>query len=474
MKHGFKSFELTIDKDLNLSEPGKDFLDYTGLSHIDNLDEVIPPQDIDQLKNALFAIDPGSGGLSCFRIRIGAGTLNWIAANVEKASDGSGLLRMELSDIQSLKKDSALAKIDNMTGLYNKHAIIDRAKELTQAYPRKNFYFFLMDIDHFKAVNDTFGHLRGDAVIIDVASIVKECVGDKGTVGRIGGDEFMILFEAIHTEPELREALREIRDTVKEKYLNMSDSISLTVSLGGALYPDYAQDYESLFKLADKMLYRAKVKGRDRYIIFTPSVHGNIDMDSKVDTVSHRAAEEKSKTRLILDLMSDYLLKSDPLGENRKARLQGGADEVMRGMPDDFTVREAIEMIMDAFDMDEAYIVNEDASDTVFGVRRDESKLLKEAGFKGEVLAMDDLKGLFDINDVALVNIFDIKKEEQPGLLAFMETERYRELFVYHMHACYQGGYLVFANGIDSACRLSGADIADLTFFARMVELRGF
>ncbi len=456
----FKTYRIKVDNELNLTEYKEDFLSYIGQARINNLDEVIPPHDLMQLRNALFAIDPGSTGLSCFRIRTLKGTLNWIAANARKF-DTSDPIEIELSDIQSLQTGSSSVNIDSMTGLYNKQAIIGYANELVQAYPRKNFYFFLMDIDHFKSVNDTFGHMKGDEVIIDVAHILRDSVGDAGVVGRIGGDEFMIVFENVCKEPELREYLRIIRDSVKEKYENLGDNISITVSLGGGLYPDYAQDYDSLFKLADKMLYIAKIKGRDRYIIYTPSVHGKVDDDIKVATVSHHAATENNKTRLILDLMDRFFSNTN-----------AGKDAVL-----DFedTINEALQQIMEAYDLDELYVIDENTGESILGFVRktEEGKAWIEGASKDlSIILSDEMQSLFDINNMAIANVFDLKKNEHPNLLKSLDRNKCRVMAAYHMASLKQGGYIVFLNRIDSSCRLSETDMSNLTYFGHMLELK--
>ncbi|MBR3735967.1 MAG: GGDEF domain-containing protein, partial [Lachnospiraceae bacterium] len=295
----FKKYLILTDKEFNIRDCNSDFLQYTGRNEISCLDEVVPPQDMMQLRNAVFAIDPGRQCLTCFRIRTEAGSLNWIAANLAKADTPDEEIQIELSDIQSMKMQGTMAFYDKMTGLLNKQGITNYAQELMGRYPRKTFYFFLLDIDHFKMVNDTFGHMRGDEVIIDVAHIIRDVIGKRGTVGRIGGDEFMLVLENVQTETDLRLVLGEVRDAVREKYENFGDKLNLTVSMGGARFPDYTESYEEMFNLADRMLYLAKMKGRDRYIFYTPAIHGPVHEDEKMSSASHRAAGESEKTRLL-------------------------------------------------------------------------------------------------------------------------------------------------------------------------------
>ncbi|MBR1471651.1 MAG: GGDEF domain-containing protein [Lachnospiraceae bacterium] len=447
----FNKYLISVDKDLNVISCESAFLKYIGRAKIGNLDMVVPPQDMIQLRNAVFAINPGELGLSCFRIRTSFGKLNWIAANVEKSDGQDESIHMELSDIQSMKADGALAQYDEMTGLLNKQAITDFARGLTAQYPRKPFYFCLMDIDHFKTVNDTFGHMCGDEVIIDVAHIIRDSVAADGLVGRIGGDEFMLVLEKVDKKPRAREVLAKIREAVEAKYQNFRDSISITVSIGAAFYPDYASDYDELFNLADKMLYLAKTKGRNRYIIYTPEVHGDVNAEIKVAAVSHHAAAENDKVHLMLDYMERFLHKPD------------------------VPIQAAIEAVLSAYDLDELHIFFDGMKESKYGVVRTElakdnySINLKRISMP--ILETEEFQRLFDKNNVAVISVYDLNKENEGNVQRYMEVEKYRYMVVYRMAQAKQKGYIVYLNHWESACRLSEADIGDLTYFGRMVEL---
>ncbi|MBR1471422.1 MAG: GGDEF domain-containing protein [Lachnospiraceae bacterium] len=449
----FKKYLILTDKEMNVRDCTLDFLRYTGRQSINNLDQVVPPQDMMQLRNAVFAIDPGNQGLICFRIRTSEGRLNWIAANVAKAPIGDEEIQIELSDIQSLKMNGTMAYYDKMTGLLNKQAITSYAQELTEQYPRKTFYFFLLDIDHFKSVNDTFGHMRGDEVIIEVAQLLRETVGDNGVVGRIGGDEFMMVLENLQTEPELRVVLGEIRDAVRAKYKDFGENLSLTVSMGGALFPDFTPNYDDLFKLADKMLYIAKMKGRDRYIIYTPSIHGPVDTDVKEVTILHRASEENGKTRMIMDFMSEVV---------RKKHLE---------------LKPSLEKLMIYYDLDEAYLFEGESTTSSLGLSRgaieaEEDDRINETTFEMPILHNELIRKRIGDNQTAILNMFDLQRDTYKEIIRYMEQQEYRVIVIYHMKEAPGGGYMVFTTRTNSACRLSEADFSDLTYFAHMIELQ--
>ena len=110
----------------------------------------------------------------------------------------------------------------------------------------------------------------GDEVICNVADVIKESVEGKGVAGRIGGDEMFIVVEGLESNDEIRNVLRTIRNNVSFMYNNQPDKPHVTCSIGSSTYPCDGQTYEELFNIADKMLYLAKEKGRDRYIIYLP------------------------------------------------------------------------------------------------------------------------------------------------------------------------------------------------------------
>ena len=142
----FKKYFIDVDENLNVCDHSKDFLEFVGRPKLTNLEEIVPWQDLINLKNILFGTDKGSPSLSCFRIKTKKGDLSWFAATLEKQGDYGESIRMELNDIQSLKTDYSDGHFDKMTGLYSKSTIIDYANDLMHQSPPKQFYFFLMDL----------------------------------------------------------------------------------------------------------------------------------------------------------------------------------------------------------------------------------------------------------------------------------------------------------------------------------------
>ena len=156
---------------------------------------------------------------------------------------------------------------DGLTKLFNKRYLMDRLdSELKFAQRHETAVsLLLLDIDHFKKVNDTHGHLAGDAVLVNLAQVLGRAVRNEDVVARFGGEEFAIILRAIPLEPALHLAER-LRRLVEQSATPFGGrELRATVSIGVAGYPTTQVDrIEPLIEAADKALYRAKDAGRNR------------------------------------------------------------------------------------------------------------------------------------------------------------------------------------------------------------------
>ncbi|MBR1702763.1 MAG: GGDEF domain-containing protein [Lachnospiraceae bacterium] len=168
---------------------------------------------------------------------------------------------------------------DYLTGVLTKAEITNFAINTVDVKKVNNVTLAIIDIDYFKKVNDVYGHMMGDEVLKRVAATIRNEVRDEGIVGRFGGDEFLVLFYNAYDMENMRERLRSIKNSVASCFVKTEngEDISITLSIGCAAYPKDADNYEDLFFLADSALYRAKEKGRNRYIIYNKEKHGTID-----------------------------------------------------------------------------------------------------------------------------------------------------------------------------------------------------
>ncbi|MCL1701009.1 GGDEF domain-containing protein [Lysinibacillus sp. Bpr_S20] len=167
-----------------------------------------------------------------------------------------------------LSKTFQLATYDPLTNVYNRATYIRKMDDLIRKRKTNQPGLLLLDLDNFKQVNDQFGHVEGDKILIETAKILKQEVGTNGFVVRFGGDEFAIVL--YDTRDEYMEKLA---NSILEKihHLKYADQVSidswsvLSVSMGGAncIHPDETE--RSLFERADKALYQSKNAGKDQY-----------------------------------------------------------------------------------------------------------------------------------------------------------------------------------------------------------------
>jgi diguanylate cyclase (GGDEF)-like protein/PAS domain S-box-containing protein len=163
-----------------------------------------------------------------------------------------------------------LAHYDSLTKLPNRALFGDRLRRALLLADRNKYKVGLMflDLDKFKEVNDTLGHLAGDQLLQSVADRLRECVRASDTICRQGGDEFLILIEEIDSNIELTRIADKIMDTMSRPHLLGELSRTVTFSIGAAMYPDDADDEQSLIKCADRAMYLAKESGRNNFKLY--------------------------------------------------------------------------------------------------------------------------------------------------------------------------------------------------------------
>lgn len=185
---------------------------------------------------------------------------------------------------------------DAATGLLNKSAAAEYSLEQLRKNDGKVRWIVMMDIDDFKFINDTYGHLFGDEVISRMASIAKKTLGRRGIVGRFGGDEFYLFIDGIEEREELRNF---IKTMVRAFYYEFAPNLKVTASIGVSKYPDDGTDYEVLMSKSDKALYIAKEKGKNRHIIYDEKLHGAYEQSDKhLNAVKYSISKDKKRKAL--------------------------------------------------------------------------------------------------------------------------------------------------------------------------------
>ncbi|MEJ2693335.1 MAG: diguanylate cyclase [Candidatus Thiodiazotropha sp.] len=210
-----------------------------------------------------------------YRIRRRDGKIIWVWEQGQVVTIGSEkfiegiVLDIDRRKVMEQELEN-MASHDPLTGLYNRRELeqqiqdeVERAKRY--AHPLGLLW---LDIDHFKRVNDSYGHLAGDKVLRKLSHLLQKSVRSVDYVARYGGEELVIVLPEVDAN-EAMEMAERLRHTVEAAQIEISrkKQVSVTVSIGVAAFPVHGQDTKHLFKAADKAMYRAKQQGRNRVIM---------------------------------------------------------------------------------------------------------------------------------------------------------------------------------------------------------------
>lgn len=187
-------------------------------------------------------------------------------------SDGKPL-RMTGTHVDITERKMVEAKIrhmathDALTGLSSLILTKDRISMAIQAAKRKKLQVAIMflDLDGFKGINDNFGHEAGDYLLKEVAKRLCSCVREVDTVGRIGGDEFLLVLTELQSKKNASLIAEKIIHAVGQPVLFKKKQLSVGISIGMSLFPDHGDDKELLIKLADEAMYTIKKSNKNSF-----------------------------------------------------------------------------------------------------------------------------------------------------------------------------------------------------------------
>ncbi|MFO7812470.1 MAG: EAL domain-containing protein [Pelovirga sp.] len=198
---------------------------------------------------------------------------------ISAAPTSSGYFSALFEDITQRKKDEAriahMAYFDALTDLPNRLLLKDRLNQMLSRAQRNNkqLALFFLDLDHFKRVNDTFGHDVGDQLLKIVADRLKNALRHCDSVCRLGGDEFVILSDMISCQSDAVKLAEKIHATLKDPLVLRNKEIFVTTSIGIAMYPADGDDADTLIKNADAAMYQSKEGGRDEFRFYSSNAN---------------------------------------------------------------------------------------------------------------------------------------------------------------------------------------------------------
>lgn len=202
-------------------------------------------------------------------------------------------LRQQYDELSQKEKEIyKLAYYDHLTGLANRinaeqyfnYNIKDR---------KNNAALFYMDLDNFKYVNDTFGHSIGDELLIKVAENIKSVINENYIAARLGGDEFMIVIDDYRDLRELENLAERLLKSFESSFKILDSMISISTSIGIALYPDNGDNFRELMKCADIAMYVAKESGKNTYAFFDEKINEKIVRRMKIQNSMKDAIKDK-------------------------------------------------------------------------------------------------------------------------------------------------------------------------------------
>ena len=228
------------------------------------------------------------------RLQRSDGTWRWVLERGVAQRDNQGTATRVagfLTDISAHKQNEERLRHhafhDALTGLPNRALFMDRVQHAVaraRRVPSEPFAILMLDLDRFKNVNDSLGHVAGDQLLMRVAERITSCVREGDTVARLGGDEFSVLLEELRAEHEAERIAEQIQRALTTPIAVGGHDLVTSASIGIVVAHDEAFDSLSLLRRADHAMYAAKRQGRGRQVLFEPAVHSNSTLRLTLET----------------------------------------------------------------------------------------------------------------------------------------------------------------------------------------------
>lgn len=231
----------------------------------------VHPEDIPMMRERLAVIGDTPVQDFQFRMENINGRYVWchFIGQVKTGSDGKRRMYGMWSDIDALKNEmnelEKRAKLDPLTGVFNKGEIQRMIRKTLAEHPEKQHALAIFDLDDFKDINDKYGHLYGDRVLIYIANLFKVLLEKNEFIGRFGGDEFIVFFSDCKDRETAEKKVRKLFEAKQVPYCDADVSIPLSLSIGAACTDGREVTLQELLEKADAALYEVKKQGKNGY-----------------------------------------------------------------------------------------------------------------------------------------------------------------------------------------------------------------
>ena len=234
----------------------------------------IHPDDLEAVATAVRGIGPDKPVLARFRVRTADGGYHWVDGNAKPYIDADGnpdgliaALRIVDDQVEAQQRLDRLARFDTLTGLPNRAEVIGRLESALEQprSPGTDLGILFCDVDHFKTINDTLGHAAGDVVLATLAARISESTRQGDTVGRMGGDEMVVLLPGVHSLDEAALIAEKIRCRAAEPIHHDGRTIQATLSIGATVSVP-GESATAVTARADEAMYQAKQARRNTVV----------------------------------------------------------------------------------------------------------------------------------------------------------------------------------------------------------------
>ncbi len=224
----------------------------------------------------------------------------WLSISTMRDSEGykEGYVSL-FSDITKRKKDEEYilhqANYDPLTGLANRNLFSDRFSHALKQVERNKHQVALLfiDLDRFKNINDTLGHLLGDQLLKQASKRLQACLRKSDTVARLGGDEFSVILPDIMDVQSINSTVEKILSAIAKPFKLDGHDAFISASIGITIYPDDADSVQELIRNADSAMYKAKDKGRNGFHFFTQAINIEAQQRRVLENALHKALSNK-------------------------------------------------------------------------------------------------------------------------------------------------------------------------------------
>ncbi len=425
---------------------GKNILETAKLSDWQSrMKEKITPDCCDALDGFVTKLRNGSRSLECSLEGAGDGKTTQFVGTAVYVDDVHVKTVGRMGD-PNMTASQELARRDQLTGLFLKEAITNYAKRRIDEQKQPTI-LAIIDIDDFKNVNDGFGHAKGDEVLKKCAAIIAEQSEGFGKAGRIGGDEFFVVFDKGEDFDSAKNVLRGIKNNIFAAYSDELDGFHVSTSIGVSVYPDDIDgSFDTMFQLADCLLYRAKRKGKNRWIVYNREKHGPVEevLRNGVQKVGLSGMRGIDKSELVCKITNMMIC-----GEK-------------------YPIGSILYDIMNYFSIDRVvlYDLTEKKIETQIG-----EKLIPEEVQKNTIdyLYDEEYRGAFENGEYVLNNV-KYFEQKTPRLYKLLTEQHIWSLMQYEMTGKSGKQYIVSFEAVKTNVTWNLADMSYLRILTRVME----